>query len=887
MFNLRKVGIALAACAVPLAGVKADGSWRDPVHRISLDNDALHAEFQSGILFRVADKKSGSALMSMDPARLKSIVPIFATTGINLDECARSQQTTADSVVSRFRAPDGTRWELHWSIEPGDGDLVLHTSVRATAPIAQFRLILPGLDITGHKIVLINGTGSGIERTAPWSETLGGSVPVVLFEGKESGWFVEARELDAGTASVSAVGHGGMVDVTMVRAYPAITRAPGPVEIRLRRYDTNWPDAVDPYLAWMAEEARYVPIEAKQPSWVKQIRAQAYLYPWEFEGLELLAKRVDPSKTLLGRVTDFNRLPFPFYEPSETSKQWFKRARELGFHVGAHVNTTGVVPDNRELVARFHRGFLEIWTDADGKEKWETAPPHAGRVTAKTPDGDKIVSGVGAHAYCSPALKDFRDFFVEQLRPLVDAGVDLIYLDECGGTGRAFIDGMTSTQGVMLMMKQITEAYPHVALMTEQFNPVICKYASFALTTLDPGHPLSGYIFSRFIKVVPEWSYYEPTNEKQMDEHQAWGFMVPGASWNASWLQIAKAFTTYNFVPDARMPLGPDQLFGYMGSGGVKAYYEKQDKKRGLVVYEAGKDPTWHGTRATGITSWPGPGALEDWPLYDGNTLISLNPKHTYGFDENVTLRPDRFHVTSVPSDFVLYASEKQRKRTIPIEVGRDGAYFRITFTGNGELKMNVPDEWIVCLDDSVVAVDPKTRRAIARIAAPKDQPSVLLAFVKSDRELAGEAASLPWQIPTKQQMNHYTQCYTENTHYAHRSEYAGILIGRVPRASKVLLQTAGEGVVRVNGKPILQLPGGERLEADLTPYAGQHAIVEFSADGGGWTAYRRPAFWQSLWPGITVEEKKGFGIGCFIAEKDGFEWWLQGGWVPRITVVR
>jgi len=53
--------------------------------------------------------------------------------------------------------------------------------------------------------------------------------------------------------------------------------------------------------------------------------------------------------------------------------------------------------------------------------------------------------------------------------------------------------------------------------------------------------------------------------------------------------------------------------------------------------------------------------------------------------------------------------------------------------------------------------------------------------------------------------------------------------------------------MVRVNGKPILHQPGanysaGPHLdrpvettshEADLTPYAGQHVIIEFSSDGG------------------------------------------------------
>ena len=880
---LNKILFVIFIGAICPVAVPAAGSWRDAGNRASLENDVLRADFQSGVLYRLTGKNGDDEFISIDPADLDASVPVFGDSGINLDECTVSHQVSEHSVTSRFQAPDKSHWALRWSIEPGGGDLVLHSSIRAAEPIRKFRVPFSGLDMGNHALVMVSGQGSGVERRAPWNEELSGSIPVALFQGEASGWLLESRELDTGTAYVSANGVGEKADISMVRWYPAITRVPSAVEIRIRRYTTHWADAVDPYLAWMEEEAGYVSIENKQPAWVKDIRAQAYLYPWDFEGLEQLAKRVDPSQTLLGRVTDFNRRPFPFYEPAPTSSRWFKRARELGFHVGAHVNTTGITHDHRDLVARFHRDFLEVWTDEEGNEKWDYPPPHDGRITARTPYGDKVFSGVDNHVYCSPASKDFREFYVGQMKPLVEAGVDLIYLDECGGNGRGFKDGMTSGEGVMLMMKQISEAYPGVALMTEQFNATISKHASFALTTLDPGHPLSGYIFSRFIHVVPEWYYYEPTNKLHMDQHQEWGFMVPGGSWNESWLDIGNTFTKYMLEPDVRLPLGPHQLFGYRGAGGVTAFYEKQANRRGLVVYEPGMDPQWRGTRVTGVSVWPGPGNLKNWPFYLGKTLLALNPEHTYGFDERITLPKDQFHVTSVPADFALYASEKKRK--IPVEVGVDAAYFRINFTGTGELAMHIADGWMVCVDDQVVPVAGKTETARVSVNAPADRPSVLLAFRKSDAAVAGETADLPWQLPVKQNMIYWNQCYTENTHYAHKSEYAGIVIGKVPNASNILLQTEGDGEVRVNGKAILRLPGKKRLEANLTPYAGQYVIIEFSPDGGDWVDYRCPAMWRSLYSGMADEVKKEFILGDYIGDVGGDSWYLKGFWKPRVIL--
>jgi hypothetical protein len=283
----------------------------------------------------------------------------------------------------------------------------------------------------------------------------------------------------------------------------------------------------------------------------------------------------------------------------------------------------------------------------------------------------------------------------------------------------------------------------------------------------------------------------------------------------------------------------------------------------------------------TGVTEWPGPGELENWPFYDGETLLALNPEHTYGFDEKISLPEDRFHITSIPADFALYASEKERK--IPVEVGLDAGYFRINFTGTGELTMHVPQRWKVCVDDRVVPVTGETARA--QIDAPVDRPGVLLAFQTLEAEIAGETADLPWQLPVKQNMVYWNQCYTENTHYAHRSEYAGIVIGKVPNAASVRLETNGDGEVRVNGKAILKLPGEQRLQADLTPYAGQHVVMEFSADGGDWVEYRRTALWRSLYQGMADEVKKQFMLGEYIGDEGDVAWYLKGWWKPKVIV--
>ena len=74
------------------------------------------------------------------------------------------------------------------------------------------------------------------------------------------------------------------------------------------------------------------------------------------------------------------------------------------------------------------------------------------------------------------------------------------------------------------------EAYPNVAIETEQFNPMSNRHAAFVLSQMHLGHPLGGYIFHRFVKIVPEGIMYRPTDEVFMDAFQSWGFLTPGIS---------------------------------------------------------------------------------------------------------------------------------------------------------------------------------------------------------------------------------------------------------------------------------------------------------------------------------------------------------------------
>ncbi len=874
-----------ALVLAPLLSARAHAAslpWRDPSQRAVLKNESLEARFQSGLLYHLADPRTGQVFIAIDPAKLPASVAIFGGSGINLDEGTVSQKAGSDTVISHHRAKDGTTWELCWSIEPASGDLILRTEAQSPRPVDQFRVVFPGGDIAAHTLVVVDACGSGRQFHAPWNDRFYDQATsefmfspryvhplVALFQGESSGCWVEGRDVDTGPANCFAQGQGQTADLLMMRGYPVATRSPAMYEIRFRTYKGDWQDAVDPYVDWMERDVGFVPIDKKPQAWVKNIRSQAYVSVGDFEGLEALARRLDPAKTLLGRMGGFTKYQwdhgYPDYRPTEVAKKWAKRARELGFHVGVHINTTGIDPKYSDLMDRFRKGFMEIKTGPNGKETYTDPPPsHSGRVTIDTRDGKITVWGVPPTiVYSSTANADWRDHLTEQLRPMVEAGVDMIYLDESmAAAGKFLVDGTTAIQGVMALERRILDAYPNVVIETEQINPINARWSGFALTTVDLGHPLGGYIYSRFVKIVPESSYYQPTREKYLDQFQSFGFMYPGANNDESWLQIGKAFQEFELAPASRLPRKDYQLSGFEGSNGATAFYEKHPGKRGLAVYAPGKQPQWFGTRMTNVTSWSGPGALGDWLIYKDDTLLALDPQQTYVFNRSIKLPADKFHITEIPENFALYSNDDWR--VLPQLVGTNQSFYKVTFIGNGQLGMIVPDEYLVFLDGQEVPASRQTKTARVEIAATRGKPSVLLAFAKTETQLKGKWVSLPWQTSAAGDSEGFVVAQGDGffNHVGGR----GQIIGKLPQAKSIHLKgvygmrerpmSLGDGVVRMNGREVLRVPPGREpyqmhpFDVDISAFAGQYVLLEFASEGK--VHGPSPAGWES--PETVIE---------------------------------
>ena len=820
-------------------------AWREAAFASTLANAAMEAQFHGGILTRLTDVRTGRVLLNAAPAMMDPVLPLFGAVDVDLDRATLNLTSTPNARSYALTFPDGTTWTLDWSL--AGADLVLSTRAATPTPVTQFNLAFPGADLAGHDLVMVDQNGTGHTFTAPWTGTFGDPnrrqmpqtlvQPLVgLFAGDDGGWVIEGRDTALGPSVIRSWGAGQTAEVMLSRLFPVATRDPSLYDVHLRTYVDQWQDAVDPYVTWMVDEVGFEPLEVRQPSWLAEIRSQAYVTIGDYAGLGDLARRVDPARTFLGRQAEYRAFPFdvgyPDYSVTPAAAAWLATARGLGFHVGVHVNIAGIDRNDTALIEQFRPGLRQVGTDGHGQPIWD---------------------GTGTHVYVSAAHAPWRAFLIDAIADVVAAGADVIYLDQSTAPiGRYLVDGVNGIQGVVQLERELLEAYPHVVIQTEQFNPMASRHAGLALTTLSVGHPLSGYVFERFVKVVPEGIWYQPTDTALLDELADWGHFVPGASTEPGWLEIAGAFQQYDLAPDSRLPRGPGQGSGFSGPGGVTAFFERTATTRRFAVYEPGVPPAAYGERHTNIRRWSGPGAIADWLIHDGGTMYGLDPQRTYRFDTSVTLDPARFHLTAVPDDYLPHFDAD--RRIVAQETGFDDTNFRLFQTGSGQVTMHVPDAYDVYLDDVQVAVDRATDTAVVTLAAPAGRPAVIRAFARSAQPLDGRWSDHAWTRPQHKiaYVSQQDSLFQPDGFFNHIGG-EGFIIGWLPEAERVhvlggwqlrdtFVATGGDGVLRVNGTEVLRLDPGDApgpvdtgpmpFDVDLTAWSGRFVMFEFAVDG-------------------------------------------------------
>lgn len=200
----------------------------------------------------------------------------------------------------------------------------------------------------------------------------------------------------------------------------------------------DWQNSLTKHAEWM-REAYGIPHFEERPStqpWLKEISLVCILHGISHDGkvchtfaemigvLQELAQRFPPSKTLI-KLVGFEgnidrRWPDAFPAPELGGWEGFspliEQAHQLGYRLIPHLNVWGSSFENLRTQPLLKHQII----DPEGRPStW-----------SYDYDQDEIAEEI--MAYISPAAAEWRAVQVENIRHLVNAGIDAIYLDQTG-----------------------------------------------------------------------------------------------------------------------------------------------------------------------------------------------------------------------------------------------------------------------------------------------------------------------------------------------------------------------------------------------------------------------------------------------------------------------
>lgn len=313
-----------------------------------------------------------------------------------------------------------------------------------------------------------DGPRSYIEYALEWDAQM------FLIQGENGGWLVY-HEDDGSQFKRLWLGNDGtnfnFVLETVPQApydnYTSFTANPWVVVA----YEGDWTAGAALYKEFADEKFRVDAINAAKPRWVGEIQSMVLsdLDAYGIAGLEALAKEIDPSEVVV-IVPGWRYYNYDVNYPDYTAKAGIKEnvayIQSLGYKVFVHVNLIGcddealeytqyALEDDRYLDDYSKEPFLENWTTTYSVSFW----------------------------LMNPASPDWQDLLVERLVAVYEElGVDGFHMDQsllCYNDGRGYVNGMTSMQGNVALMKKLSEALPNCAFSGEGTNEITARYISF------------------------------------------------------------------------------------------------------------------------------------------------------------------------------------------------------------------------------------------------------------------------------------------------------------------------------------------------------------------------------------------------------------------------
>jgi hypothetical protein len=415
-----------------------------------------------------------------------------------------------------------------------------------------------------------------------------------------------------------------------------------------RPYSGEWRKGASIYKGW--HRKTFKPNIAKEPTWVRNIRAEVHISMDTGTLDALVDAGVDPQQTLLyvsNWRTNHYDVNYPDYTPSEALAPFIRKAHELGFRVMLHVNYFGCDPKMPEYES--FKG-LQIRHKYSGELLWW-----------EWPRGEFPIK----FAYINPASSKWRRLFISKMVDLIKAtGADALHLDQTlciFNDKNGLIGGMNMAEGNLLLHKELKAALPQIAFSGEGLNEVTTIHEAFAQrhvmgidfasgtfnrTSIRFSHPISAFLFADRTKQYQYLGCGSPTNYQYhtawRDAYRYWG-VLPGYAWpnvqqlkNPSpcvrqVLDEIQTFQRFKLEPSVD-GCWPDEVnFPFVSESGEMFAYISRSDGWSLSRLDTTFRPVEDFVRViTGVNQVNLPGTVPGVFCYDSRTISCLDPEKYY-----------------------------------------------------------------------------------------------------------------------------------------------------------------------------------------------------------------------------------------------------------------
>ena len=292
---------------------------------------------------------------------------------------------------------------------------------------------------------------------------------------------------------------------------------------RLNAYRGNWEVPALQYRQWMHENLRPLDRTAL-PAWVDDIELViTHADPLERVGvsvIRVLYQLVDPEKTLL-YVTGWRKagwsLNYPDQAPTDNFGDFITAAHGYGFKVMLHTNAVAV--------SLLHPLYPDL-------EKYAIVDPLSGE-TVGTRLNHPTEPLSRQYIWINLASRAFRKMLVDELKSVWQTyNVDAFHLDISHAIlhNNARIDGLTMTEGNILLHQELRQAMPGIVLSGESLNDVTFLYESFAqrgfISAWEHVHPIGSFLFLPYTKLYGHLGFPNPDRDPELFQAYQAGYEV-------------------------------------------------------------------------------------------------------------------------------------------------------------------------------------------------------------------------------------------------------------------------------------------------------------------------------------------------------------------------